>query len=73
MLHPFCFSGHPTVMLWRCRAPHNIVLRIPSHAFVVAQMREEDAARKALQNCNRTASASGETCRMVFADNAPVK
>jgi dienelactone hydrolase len=43
------------------------------YAFVAAQMTQEDAAKKALENCNKNASASGESCRLVFAGDSPVK
>jgi dienelactone hydrolase len=52
--------------------PHKAFAMSAHHfAFVVAQRNPEDAAKKALQDCNRNASASGESCRVVFADNAP--
>jgi len=54
--------------------PHKAFAMSAHHyAFVAAQMHPEDAAKKALQDCNRHAAASGETCRLVFADDAPIK
>jgi dienelactone hydrolase len=54
--------------------PHKAFAMSAHHyAFAVAMRSAEDAARKAQQDCNHNASASGETCRLVFADNAPVK
>jgi dienelactone hydrolase len=54
--------------------PHKAFAMSAHHfAFVVAQMSAEDAARKAIESCNKNASASGERCRLVFADDSPVR
>jgi dienelactone hydrolase len=54
--------------------PHKAFAMSPHHfAFVTAQMTADDAAKKALENCNRNASGSGESCRVVFADDSPIR
>lgn len=54
--------------------PHKAFAMSAHHyAFSVAQMNPDGARKKALENCNHLASASGEQCSLVFAEDSPVK
>jgi dienelactone hydrolase len=54
--------------------PHKAFAMSAHHyAFSVAQMNLDEARRKALENCNKLASASGERCMLVFAEDSPPK
>jgi dienelactone hydrolase len=54
--------------------PHKAFAMSEHHfAFVTAQMTTQDAARKAVENCNKNAMGSGETCHIAFVDESPGK
>jgi dienelactone hydrolase len=54
--------------------PHKAFAISPHHcAFSVAQINPDEARKRALENCNRNASASGEQCSVVFVEDSPLK
>ena len=66
-------GGQESFRAYLALGPHKAFAMSAHHfAFSTAQMNKDDAAKKALENCNRLAAASSERCRVVFADNTSV-